>query len=280
MPSPKKQHRETLTQIKARNQPSEDQQVARLLENILNSTNDSGTDESAHPPLEESRALISFLDNCPTPTQDEPPTARMLIAERQRRQVYHPHTEPISPIRTGIKSTQTTPATDNLSDSSSQTASTKLKHRGVDPQKTPRTALREFINTKDRATATSTPHTKNSRTQTSQPKNTDNTCQTDPETDTTSSTKKIDIQTYRNRTHAIKVQIGNISIEASDISGDYRTTTNFLTSHILSTIATRAELVPSSSARIPTPTLHRTQNTSNNTLLDNPRRNTDNYPFH
>ena len=30
MPSPKKQHRETLTQIEARNQPSEDQQVARL----------------------------------------------------------------------------------------------------------------------------------------------------------------------------------------------------------------------------------------------------------
>ena len=161
LPSPKKQHRETLAQIEARNQPSEDQQVARLFEDILNSTSDSGTDESAHPLLEESRALISFLDNCPTPTQDEPPTARMLIAEPQRRQVYHPHTEPISPIHTGIKSVQTTPATDNLSDSSSQTTSTKLKHRGVDPHKTPRTALREFINTKDTATATSTPHTKN-----------------------------------------------------------------------------------------------------------------------
>ena len=37
MPSPKKQHRETLTQIEARNQPSEDQQVARLFEDILNS---------------------------------------------------------------------------------------------------------------------------------------------------------------------------------------------------------------------------------------------------
>ena len=246
MPSPKKQHRETLTQIEARNQPSEDQQVARLFEDILNSTSNSGTDESAHPPLEESRALISFLDNCPTPTQCEPPTARMLIAEPQRRQVYHMHTEPISPIRIGNKSTQTTPARDNLSDSSSQTTSAKLKHRGVDPHKTPRIALREFINTKDRATATSTPYTKNSRTQTSQPKNTDNTCQTDPETDTASSTKKIDIQTYRNHTHAIKVQIG----EASDIPGDYRTTTNFLTSHILST---RAALIPSSSAQIPTP---------------------------
>ena len=177
----------------------------------------------------------------------------MLIAEPQRRQVYHPHTEPISPIRTGNKSTQTIPPTDHLSDSSSQTTSAKLKHRGVDPHKTPRTALREFISRKDRATATSTPYTKNSRTQTSQPKNTDNTCQTDPEADTASTNKKINIQTYRNRTHAIKVQIGDITIEASDIPGDYRTTTNFLTSHILSTIPTSAELTPASSARIPTP---------------------------
>ena len=99
----------------------------------------------------------------------------MLIAEPQRRQVYHPHTEPISPIRTGIKATQTIPSTDHLSDSSSQTSSAKLKHRGVDPNKTLCTALREFINTKDRATATSTPYTKNSRTQTSQPPKTQTT---------------------------------------------------------------------------------------------------------
>ena len=131
LPSPKKQHRETLTQIEARNQTSEDQQVVRLFEDILYSTSDSGTDESAQPPLEESRALISFLDTCPTPTQDEPPTARMLIAEPQRKQVYHPHTEPISPICTGIKATQTIPSTDHLSDSSSKTSSAKLKHRGA-----------------------------------------------------------------------------------------------------------------------------------------------------
>ena len=139
IPSPKKQHRETPTQKEARNPTSEDQQ------------------QFAQPPLEESCALISFLDTCPTPTQDEPPTARMLIAEPQRRQVYHPHTEPISPIRNGIKATPTIPSTDHLSDFSSQTSFSKLKHRGVDPHKTPRTALREFINTKDRATATSTP---------------------------------------------------------------------------------------------------------------------------
>ena len=104
MPSPKKQHRETLTQIEARNPTSEDQQVVRLFEDILNSTSDSGT-ESAQPQLEESRALISFLDTCPTPTQDEQPTARMLIAEPQHKQVYHPQTETISPIHTGIKAT-------------------------------------------------------------------------------------------------------------------------------------------------------------------------------
>ena len=212
MPSPKKQHRETLSQ------------------------------------MEESSALFSFLDTCPTLT------TRKLIAEPQRRQVYHPHTEPISPIRTGIKATQTVQSTDHLSASSSQTTIAKLKHRGVDPHKTPRTALGEFINTKDRATATSTPNTKNSRTQTSQSKATDNTCQTDPEKDTASSAKKIDIQTYINRTHASKVQIGDITIEASDVKRDYRTTTNFFTSHILSTIANRAELVPASPAWTPTPT--------------------------
>ena len=145
MPSPKKQHRETFSQIEAINPASEDQQVVRLFEDILNWTSDSGTDESAQPRLEGSRTLISFIDTCPTPTQDEPSTARMLIAEPQRRQVYHTHTEPISPIRTGIKATQTVPSTDHLSDFSSQTTSAKL----IDPHKTPRTALREFINTKD-----------------------------------------------------------------------------------------------------------------------------------
>ena len=98
MPSPKKQHRETRSQIEARNPASEDQQVVRLFEDILNSTSDSGTVESGQPPLEDSRALISLLDTCPMPTQDKPPTARMLIAEPQRRQVYHPHTEPSDPF--------------------------------------------------------------------------------------------------------------------------------------------------------------------------------------
>ena len=114
MPSPKKQHKETLTLIEARNQTSEDQQVVRLFEDILNSTSDSGTDECAQPPLEKSRALILFLDTRPTPAQDKPPTTRMLIAEPQRKQVYHPHTELISPIRTGIKATQTIPSIERI----------------------------------------------------------------------------------------------------------------------------------------------------------------------
>ena len=48
-----------------------------------------------------------------------------------------------------------------------------------------------------------------------QHKTTDSTSQTNPENDTTTASKKIDMQTYRNRTQTIKVQIGDIiSIEA------------------------------------------------------------------
>ena len=51
MPSPKKQHGETLSQMESRNPASKNQQVGRHFEDILNSTSDSGTGESAQPSL-------------------------------------------------------------------------------------------------------------------------------------------------------------------------------------------------------------------------------------
>ena len=80
---------------------------------------------------------------------DSRATTQKRLSSAHRAHLTHPHRNQI---------TQTIPSTDHLSHSSSQTSSAKLKHRGVDPHQTPCTALREFINTKARATATSTLH--------------------------------------------------------------------------------------------------------------------------